>query len=571
MAEGELDIKFYGDAANVIKEQAKLIKQQNDAIEGYKKLGTESKKAGKESEKAAKDAERANAIAAKELEKFARHTKEINRTPLEKYSDQMLRLNQALKAGRIDQESFNRAVAGAKKEFDGTKGSMDGAFGAGMKGKIGVIGMAIAALAPAVEVFTTAITEHMKKVDEAGEKLKSDATGLTELQQLTDDPRELKTMIAGAKSIYASGATSSLADAGKLEYSINSAGMARYREQIAELQASGVVLDMEAMLKGSAALEASMGLKETGGFEKLVSKAFGAGVDAPARAETLLLTASKVAAPAKKLKLSDEDVLAAVATVSKELGTAEEAGTTLKALFSGIAKKKLPQQKDLKSYVSYLASQEAAGQDVRDLIGDSQEAVTAFSSLRDSSTRYDANRKAITTAESNDVYASKVNLYKASPTLIAAREAKRSAASLVLSQMDAAEKETMADALQDDLNAQMYASGVGPVRHFIKNAAMEGRRGRLGKGASWLMGGSNEGFLESFGQLGSEDIRVGLSDFNSSLRGSGGKADEKHLDAASQLNAAAQNMRQVSEMMLQATPDYTNVARQRAAAATPVE
>ena len=561
MSDGDLDIKFYGDAAHIIKEQAKLIKQQDEAIDRYKTLGSESKKAGKDAEKAA-------ATAAKEMDQFARATTKLQWTPLERYRDHMVKLDAALKGGKISQDTFNRSAAAAKTTLDSAAMAGESAFGAKMVGKIGVIGTAIAALAPAVKVFTDAIAEHINEIDAAGNKLRGDAPSLAELAQLTNDPRELQGMIAGAKEIYTSGATATLGEAGKLEYTIDSAGMGKYRKQIAELQASGVVPDMEAMIRGAAALEASMGVSETGGFASLVSKSFGAGVDSPARAEKLLLTASKIAAPAKELKLSDEDVLAAVATVSKELGTAEEAGTSLKALFSGLAKSGAPKQASLKEYVKYLAAQEAGGQDVRDIIGDSQEAITAFSSLRDSSARYDTNRKAITDADAANLYATKVNLYKASPTLVAAREDRRADAKLTTSKMDAAEKELMADALQKDLNAQMHEDGVGPVRRYIKNAAMEGRRGRLGRGASWLMGGSNESFMDSFGEMGSEDTRLGISAFKSAASS---QADEKHLDAAGQLNAAAQNMRQVSEMLLQATPDYTNVARQRAAAAHAVE
>jgi hypothetical protein len=157
MSDGDLDIKFYGDAAHILKEQAKLIKQQEQAIERYKTMGTESKKAGKDSEKAAKEAEKAQAASNRELDRFARATKEINRTPLEKYSDQMRQLNTALKAGKIDQETFNRATAGAKSEFESAGKARETAFGSMAMAKLVDFTASMGALTIATQVFTGAM------------------------------------------------------------------------------------------------------------------------------------------------------------------------------------------------------------------------------------------------------------------------------------------------------------------------------------------------------------------------------------------------------------------------------
>lgn len=553
MAEGTLDMKFYGDAAHIIKEQAKLIKQQNESLEAYKKMGAESKKAGKESEKAAKDAEKAQAVANRELEKFAKATKDINRTPLEKYADQMLRLNQALKAGRIDQETFNRAASGAKKEFDAAGKSANVTFGSAMVAKVGTLGTAITALAPAVDIFKNAMTEAFKEADEAANRLRGDAPGLSELSQLANTPEELATMEAGAKRIYLSGATKSLGEAGQLEYTINSASMAKWRDEIAELQASGTVLNMESMVKGAGALEASMGEKETGGFIRLVSKAFGAGADSPARAEEILLSASKIAAPAKEIGLSDEDVLAAIATYSKEVGTSEEAGTGLKALFAGIAKSEIPKQTSLKGYVGYLSGLEKKGEDLRAILGDSQEAMSALASLRDSGERYDTNFQKIKLSDNAGIYTAKVNLYRSSPTQVAAREDRKSMARKVVAQEDEAQKAILAESVQNDLNAKMYDEDVGPVRRYIKNKVMEGRRGRLFWGASSLTGGSDAAFLQSFGPLGSGEMQSGLRDFSAA-----------HQRAADTINAAANNLRDATS---EVQSNMTNAVRANASTA----
>jgi hypothetical protein len=100
---GGIDISFTSDETDLLKAQAKLIKQQEEMIEKYRKVGKEAKDAAKDG--------------TKEMEKFAAATTKINRLPAEKYREEMLKLEKVLEAGKISQETFNRALGKAREEF----------------------------------------------------------------------------------------------------------------------------------------------------------------------------------------------------------------------------------------------------------------------------------------------------------------------------------------------------------------------------------------------------------------------------------------------------------------------
>lgn len=85
---------------------------------------------GEKMSKAAKEA----AAAMNKLKQEGQSVFETTRTPLEKYNMELERLGRLLKAGAIDQDTFARASAAAKKSLDEAQGSM---------GKLGDIGQNI--------------------------------------------------------------------------------------------------------------------------------------------------------------------------------------------------------------------------------------------------------------------------------------------------------------------------------------------------------------------------------------------------------------------------------------------
>lgn len=176
---GNLNTNFTADETSLVKAQAKLIKQQEEMIEKYKKLGAEAKKGGK-------DAERATADAAKELDRFAKATTQINRTPLEKYADEMKKLDAALKAGKIDQETFNRAVAKTKTEFQQAGHAGEKSFGSTAIASLAQYAIGMASITTVTRLFANAMAYAKEKTDTAMQSVEGLIASRSQLQQVSE-------------------------------------------------------------------------------------------------------------------------------------------------------------------------------------------------------------------------------------------------------------------------------------------------------------------------------------------------------------------------------------------------
>lgn len=152
MSDGNLNIQFFANATSLLQAMDKAIRKQQEQLDGIEKTTKASKKGMSETEKA-------TAAAAREMDRFAKHTKDVNRTPLEKYADEMLRLNRALKAGKIDQETFNRAVDKAKLSMQQAGHASSEAFGTSAASKMKSYIQGMAGLAGATSLFSSALAQ----------------------------------------------------------------------------------------------------------------------------------------------------------------------------------------------------------------------------------------------------------------------------------------------------------------------------------------------------------------------------------------------------------------------------
>jgi len=457
MSEGDLDIKLYGDASHVIKEQAKLIKQQEQALEAYKKLGTESKKAGKEAEKAAKEAEKANAAAAKELDRFARATKDINRTPLEKYADEMLRLNRALKAGKIDQETFNRAVGQAKSEFQKAGVAQQGAFGSSALGNLVSYAAGMVSVAAAIGLVTKAIAAKREEENRLGDKQFLESASLGSLAQLPEmTPQAMDRLVNEAKSTFAEGGAMTLPDAVELQKVLESGNIGQWRADFSRMQASGLAQAIP-MAEAGIKMKAGFGEKEVGDFHSMMSKAFGAAKLGLGEADQILTATAKVSQQAGRLGLSDEETAAAISTASAVVGP-DEAATQVEQLLVGIEKEGiglgfLKPGKTLTEQVARLSQLENEGNDIREMLGGRQEAIKGFGMLASPQGKaaMQANMQNIVQAEKEDWFGKRMELAEGIPENIGAIAKRQSANRAELAGGRAGTIENIADAVADDL------------------------------------------------------------------------------------------------------------------------
>jgi hypothetical protein len=452
---GQIDIIMHADEKDLIKGQAKVIKQQDEMIGKYKKMLREATSAAKGSKR--------------EMEKFAAATTKINRTPAERYRQELDKLNRSLKQGLITQETYNRAVgklkSGHKAAFGGAALSQVMTFGAG-----------VLSVGTAISGMTAALRGAREETDRLAQSQREATPDLAELAQMAETPADMQRMVAEAKKTFTEGGASSLGAAGALQFRLESAGVADLRKAFSDLQSSGLVRDTAVLADSAAALDAALGGAETGGFRALISKGFGASKGAPATVEQILQGAALGGAQAKAIGISDEQLLAAMSTVAKVSGP-ERAATQVQSFLKqvekfGIGEGYLQKGQTLREYVQSIQQQVSGGEDIRDILGDRQEGITAFRLLSEGISRFDENLRNIETAQATDAFGKKVEIARtAVPSVMATHVRQQATARAEIAASQTATWSSLADALSEDVIGQLRQGGASEARVWAAQAS----------------------------------------------------------------------------------------------------
>ena len=512
MSSGGANIEFYSKMESLVKDMDRLTKKQQEMVQNFDKVGRSARKGGS-------DAEKATAAAAREMDRFAAATMKVNQTPLERYKEEVFKLNTALKAGKIDQESFNRAVERAKATLEQTKAILQqtgtemkrtgaeekNAFSQSSISRLASYTAGLAGIAAAAALARKVLSEVRTEAEQIGDKQFTEAPSLGMLAQVADTPEDLARLEAEAKKTFAEGGARTIPEAAKLQFALESGSAGALRADFSQLQASGLVPDAAMMAESAIKLIAGMGEQEAGDFRTVVSKAFGGAKLGLGSAEELLQATASVSSQASRLGLSDEEVMAAVSTVSAVEGPAE-ASTQIQALLKGIEVEGigggfLEKGKTLREQVAKLKELETQGVDIRDMLGGRQEAVKGYGQL--SSERgvasVEANLANIASAEREDWFGKKVTMAEGIPVNAAALLARQRKNQAELNQEEVGIYENLADSVaadQKEYQRQRYGGGfIGDIAAAGEGVGIGAHRFFAGN-RSFVNSGLNEGTSE---------------------------------------------------------------------------
>lgn len=186
--------------------------------------------------------------------------------------------------------------------------------------------------------------------------------------------------------------------------------------------------------------------------------------------------------------------MAAISTVSAIVGPAE-AGTQVKALLKGIEVEGigggfLQPGKSLQEQVARLQELEKSGQDIREMLGGRQEGIAGYGSLTSPTgkTAMTTNLANIGKAVNEDWFSERIGLAEGVPENRAAIAKRQGIARKELAAGPYAIAEQVADAVADDLVADMYAKRGG----FMAT---------LQRGQNWIDRAAfgNETFIQDYG------------------------------------------------------------------------
>ena len=282
---------------------------------------------------------RSEAKAAAELKRFKTEAESIKasiKTPIQKYREEVARLEKHLEKGTIDQKQFNAATAKARANLDAVKKSGKGAFSFG--GDLSSLATSFLGVSAAIQAVAGAINTARQAAKEAADAQLASRIDVGSLAQVATSQKDFASLKKAAEKMFASGGADSMSEAAQAIFSLRSAGQDQYLDLFSSLRGSGVIADPAGMAKAATTLQTAMGKKETGNIRDILSKAFGASQYSPASAESLLEASARSGTGARAMGVSDEEVLAATAIAATSTGSAEMGGTQVASLMKSFEK-----------------------------------------------------------------------------------------------------------------------------------------------------------------------------------------------------------------------------------------
>lgn len=308
------------------------------------------------------------------LEQIGKKAFDNTRTDVEKYEATLRDLQAALKAGAIDQETFNRAAEQASESITVTAEAVQGVDGLTFAN---VGANLVSGLESAVQ-FAIQLLDQLEQVeDKAVQTQAGAARGFGQLGQL-DNSEQLREL---ALQFRESGATESLDQAANLVFQLSSTGRldeADLFNRLGQSQLFGDASDLTNVIGQVQQLQNAFG-PEIGDSSAVLSKVLTAAGGSIGNAQELSRQIAQVGGTARQLDFESEETAAAVSTLFDV--DRESAGSRARALFTALQRTGLGRgtlQESLEAVSTQIAED---GTNALEVLGGNAEAAAAFTNL----------------------------------------------------------------------------------------------------------------------------------------------------------------------------------------------
>lgn len=394
---------------------------------------------------------------------------------------------------------------------------------AGLGRMVAQLGLVAAAAGAAKK----AIGEMHRANEESAQKQRASEMGMTQLAQLSGGSKQkMLRLTDAARQLYAGGGAGSLNEAAGMIFQLESAGMFEQRDLFGSLY--GVVGSPGTMAKAANTLMTSMGKGETGGVRGILSKAMAASAFNPQAADQLLEAAAGAGVSARKLGISDEEVLAATALLAQSTGSAQEGGTQLNSLLTAMLKKGGYEGLGLSGALGKLGGKGMSDKALIKYLG-RKEAASAFGVLGAQGEQFQNILGSVREAEGSDLIGRIIETAQTTdPEIMAARSARMSEAQKELARAKRGVQKNQADALYQQMLREREESGGSALGTAFFEASASSRR--------WLFG--DDSFMNAYGTEG-EKRRYRMGD--AEVRRNARLADEANVQAPPGIKVTVQH------------------------------
>lgn len=532
----------------------------------------------------------------RDLRKFAATVKQVETTPLERYNQQLAKIDQAVKKNLLTTREAQAAAKRAADEYQAEAGQSERAArkvglaaresAGGAQAAFGNMKVGVLAAWGAVGATVTKILGDIRaEAEKAGQSLSGQAASGGTLAQLANSPEELQELRRAAKKVRAGGGAASMDEANRFVFSMKSAGAMDEIDTFTKAKNLGVMQQPEEMIKYAAAVRTSFGAQQAGSFQDVVNRSLVAAGSSPEEASQVLKGTARAGVAAQQQGASVDETMALVSVMSRATGSAEEAGSKVAALMRGLAKyepekdahgqlkagKPLDETFRGQSISDVLKNEKLAAlspADLQKLLG-SDEAVQTLGVARENAAELRALTAGTRRGREEDLLGNKMAAVESDPALAAAAkltrvqgavEVKSEARGTRALQAEAAQAslvQTMRDTPDESRShraAQFMVSPIGAVINKLQgNGEVRAAAASIGATASRYVGG-DAAFMSLIAKL------TGASEATD-------RSARAQADAAESLQRSARRLEQSLSADRPPVTDWSRAARAEAALA----
>lgn len=411
--------------------------------------------------------------AAKEADRYERLAKKIfedNLTPLEKYNRKMADLQHLMMQGKISSSAYHAETTKLKATLEQTKVDQnDLTISPAATKSVLEYARQFASIAAAASFARNAIAGAMEEAAKSRQTQEASVDWLGELQQLPGNFADMKDQ---SKRFRASGAVANMNDAYGMTFQLISAGLEKDAGLFQDVGAARILKDMPGGIKSVAGIQQAFGADEAGEAKAILAKLLVASKVTLESVNAIGQYAPRLGASAKALKYSDEESLATYSILTNTYGK-EEAKSRTVEFMRAIETNKI-EGKSIFEAVQNIASREAQGEDLRDILGGSAVAIEGYRTTQQNMQKIKELTAELQAANSGDIIDEKLKQTDTDTTLAAAKRLRRSEGEQEVQRMDLGDREMLRES--NLINLDLYDEEVRGRNATFRAASRAYRR-----------------------------------------------------------------------------------------------
>lgn len=395
---------------------------------------------------------------AKERKEMAALEREAQRvikgitTDQEKYNQTIERLNLMREKGKLTEEQYGKA---AKKSHDDIFGSAKRMppLWQEIAGGVTVASVAVSGLHAAQRFIVEALEKEV-------ELRKESVRLLQESIRAAGPGAQLGNPQFGAlqRRLFASGAAGTMTESADLAFSMMSGGLESEESTITRMSTTNFVKDVTAITNSFDTFKNAMGESETGSFKDVLSKMLVAAGPVVGEMDQMFEEATKSAQSAKQLGISDEELLASIATVAKS-GGLKIAGQRMNAFYRALTEKDEFEGMGTQAIIKSIQAKGMSDGELQKYLG-SSEASQGYGILANKQDEYGAYLNKITAAPGAGVFEQRLSTQEKNADVQAVSTLRQSQNQFQLENMDRSGRvQTLLEAARSQRARKLRASG----------------------------------------------------------------------------------------------------------------